>query len=307
MMNILFSSDNNYVRHLGVAIYSILCHNKRISNFKFYVVDNEISSENRSKLQSLIQNFNNAELVFIPFKNWSDSLHLNMVWPISISAYARLFISEMIENDVDRVLYLDSDVLVNGDLYDLWNTNLHENVVGAVQDQVPPKTKNGVRLSSNDPYFNSGILLIDLKKWRKFDMTNESMQFISSHGGRVIHHDQGVLNGILKGKWERLPLHYNVMTIHYMMPQAKIKKFFHDDSLFYIDEEIADAKHNPVILHFTPSFTTHPWEENCKHPWANAYRETLAKTPWSGYPLEKEKNPWYLKLINWYYRNSQIF
>ena len=301
-MNILFSSDNTYVRHLGVAIYSILSHNKMTQDFTFYIVDNEISSDNKANLQSIVNAYGNAKLIFISFRKWSEVLHLNMAWPISISAYARLFIGEMIEKNVDRVLYLDCDVLINGDLYDLWNTDLGKNVVGAIQDQVHSKTKVSVGLSRYDQYFNSGILLIDLKNWREFDVGNRSMNFITSQEGMVVHHDQGVLNNVLKGRWMRLPLKYNVMTIHFMMTQDRINKYFRDGSIFYNKEEISNAKNNPVILHFTPSFTSHPWETNCKHPMCNLYREALKKTPWKDYPLEKEKSPWYVRLINLRYR-----
>ena len=302
-MNILFSSDDNYARHLGVAIYSLLSQNTKIPKFRIYVVDNNISSDNIIKLNQIIVSFENAEMILIPFKKWADSLRLNMSWPISLSSYARLFVGEMLPEDVDRLLYFDCDILVNGDISSLWNTNLGDNIIGAVQDQVFGEIKVAVGLNVNDPYFNAGILLINIEKWRKENLTNLSKDFIESHNGCVIHHDQGVLNGLLKNRWKRLPLKYNVMTIHYLFSQSRARCFFHEHSSFYNDEEIADARHNPVILHFTPSFTSHPWEKNCKHPLRDLYKTVLNNTPWAGTPLEKEKSRWYVKLINWYYRS----
>ena len=90
-MNILFSSDDNYARHLGVAIYSLLSHNTSIPQIRIYVIDNNISPDNIKKLNQVISSFRNAEMILIPFKKWADSLHLNMMWPISLSSYARLF------------------------------------------------------------------------------------------------------------------------------------------------------------------------------------------------------------------------
>ena len=302
-MNILFSSDDNYARHLGVAINSLLSHNPDFPKFKIYVVDNNISSDNILKLNQVVAKFENAEMFFIPFKKWVDSLHLNMSWPISLSSYARLFVGEMLPVDADRLLYLDCDMLVNGDISELWNTDLGDNIIGAVQDQVYEKIKVAVGLNVNDPYFNAGMLLINLEKWRKDKLTSLAKNFIESHHGRVIHHDQGVLNGLLNKRWKRLPLKYNVMTIHYLLSQSRVRRFFHEHSSFYNDEEIADAMHNPVILHFTPSFTSRPWEKNCIHPLRNLYKAVLYDTPWADMPLEKDKNHWYVKLINWYYRN----
>ena len=142
------------------------------------------------------------------------------------------------------------------------------------------------------------VLLINLKKWREFKIGERCLGFIDEREGKVIHHDQGVLNGILSNSWYRLPLKYNVMTIHYMMSQFKIKKYYKDESSFYEKEEISLAKKCPIIVHFTPSFTNHPWECNCKHPLRAKYENTLSRTPWKGFPLEKSPNPWYVQLLN---------
>lgn len=301
-MNIIFSSDDNYARHLGVAIYSLLSYNTRIQHIRIFVIDNNISSDNVSKLRLLISSFGNVELVFIPFKKWEKCLHLNMSWPISLSSYARLFVGEMLPQNIGRVLYMDCDMLVRGDISVLWETDLGDNIIGAVQDQVRASHKISIGLSSSDSYFNAGLLLIDLNRWRKNNLGEKCMRFIENHRGRVTHHDQGVLNGLLSNQWFRLPLKYNVMTIHYMVSQKKINNLFNDKAVFYSSEEIMLAKKSPIILHFTPSFTSHPWEHNCKHPLRDLYLEILAKTPWANYPLTKERNRWYVKLINWYYQ-----
>ena len=306
-MNILFSSDDNYARHMGVAIYSLLSHNTKVSKIRLFIVDNNISSENISKISQVISTFDNAELTFIPFEKWAENLHINMAWPISLSSYARLFVGEMLPGDIERLLYLDSDMLVCEDLSNLWNTELGDKMIGAIQDQVNGNAKTSIGLNLSDDYFNAGLLLFNLKKWRNEGMGEKCLNFIASYGGQVIHHDQGTLNGLLKDLWLRLPLKYNVMTIHYIMSQSKIKRYFRDKSSFYDLEEIEDAKLRPSILHFTPSFTSHPWELNCKHPKRDLYKCTQNETPWANYPLEDAKSPWYVKLINCYYRNFPIF
>ncbi len=302
-MNILLSSDDNYARHMGVTIYSLLLHNAMVSDFRIFVVDNNISTKNIAKLQQIISGFPNAEMILIPFKKWADSLHLNMSWPISLSSYARLFVGEMLPSDIDRVLYMDSDMLVLDDISELMSADLGDNILGAVQDQVSRKSKVTVGLHSSDNYFNAGLLLIDLRRWREFGIGKKCLKFIEDHDGQVIHHDQGVLNGLLFNQWLRLPLKYNVMTVHYIHSYIKLKNYFHDSSSFYDVSEVEKAKSNPVILHYTPSFTSHPWEENCKHPLRYLYEVVQNMTPWAGYPLEKERTPWYVKLVNFYYRN----
>ena len=301
-MNVLFSSDDNYARHMGVAMVSLLSHNTDVEKIRLFVIDNHISKSNIEKLNLIVDRFENAEISYIPFETFENQLHLDLAWPISLSSYARLFVAEVLPADVNRVLYLDCDVIINGSLSEFWNTDLDGMCLGAIQDMVPSHSKEAVGLLADQPYFNAGVLLFDLTLWRQLGIGSACLDYIASHGGRVTHHDQGVLNGILKGQWKRLPLNYNVMTIHFMMSHDKSKKIFPDASSFYTKAEIANAISRPFILHFTPSFTSHPWERNCKHPMRSLYVDVLKMTPWKDYPLEKDKNPWYVRFLNWRYR-----
>lgn len=301
-MNILFSSDDNYARHMGVAIISILRHNREVERIRFYVINNQITPSNIAKLKLVVNDYDNAEISFIPFENIEKQLHLNLSWPISLSSYARLFVGEVLPVEVERVLYLDCDVVVNGPLFDLWNTNLYGKCIGAIQDTIPSSTKASIGLSSKQPYFNAGVLLIDLKQWREDIIGKKCLDLIDSYRGCVTHHDQGVLNGVLNNQWKRLPLKYNVMTVHYLMSQSNICRYYKDEAPFYDVLEINEAINKPIIIHFTPSFTNRPWEEKCCHPLRDCYSRVLATSPWSDSPLVKDKTPWYVRLINWRYR-----
>lgn len=302
-MNVLYSSDNNYAQHMGVSIYSLLRHNAEFENIRLYVIDNDISPENRDKLREMVSRFSNAEIMFLPFLEWKEKLRLNMSWDISISSYARLFVGEMLPETVDRVLYADCDMIVCEPLRELWNTPLDGKVLAAVQDGISADTKAAVGLRAGMRYFNAGLLLIDLAEWRARKMGKRCMSFIEGHGGNVVHHDQGVLNGVLMGDYVNLPIKDNLMTIHYMLSREKLLNYFHEEAGFYPQEEIEAAKKAPVILHYTPSFTSRPWCRDCRHPLKALYWENLAQTPWRGAAPEKSKDKWYVKLINWRYRN----
>lgn len=305
-MNVLFSCDDNYAQHLGAAIYSLLVHNQEFDSIDIYVIDNEISQENKDRLYSIVFTFPNAEIVWIPFQKWRKKLKLNMAWNISVSTYARLFVADMLPDKVKRVIYMDCDIIVCGSFADLWNTNLCGKILGAVQDTICDATKKAVGLKPEQAYFNAGILLIDLAEWRKYDVEKRCLQFIAEHNGKVIHHDQGTLNGVLQKQWFRLPPVNNLMTIHYIYSRKKINKFFNDHAEFYSDEEIKVAKEMTLILHYTPSFTSRPWMNNCRHPRKNLYWEAVECTPWKGAVAQKDDSKWYVKLINWRYRNLPV-
>ena len=302
-LNVLFSSDNHYAQHLGAAMQSLLENNPDFTVIRIYVIDNEISDLSKEKLCSIASKYSNAAIFWISFEKWKSQLQLNMTWSISISSYARLFVAEMIPDDIDRVLYLDCDMIVCDSLQNLWDTDLRGCVLGAVQDSIGDSTKNAVGLLPDDQYFNAGMLLIDLAKWRNLSIGTKCFQYIEEKNGSVVHHDQGVLNGVLRNQWFRLPLCDNLMTIHFIFNRRRVIDYFGEHAEFYSEDEIMDAKEHPVILHYTPSFTSRPWCRDCKHPRKSLYWENLVQTPWKGTRPEKSKEKWYVKLINWRYRN----
>lgn len=302
-LNIIFSSDNHYAQHLGAAMQSLLQNNQDFAVVRIYVIDNEISISNKEKLCDIANKFSNAKIIWISFDEWKLRLQLNMAWSISVSSYARLFVADMLPSDIDRVLYLDCDMIVCDSLHNLWNTDLQGCVLGAVQDTISNTTKATVGLISEERYFNAGMLLIDLTEWREQSIESKCLSFIQEKNGCVVHHDQGVLNGVLRNQWFRLPLCDNLMTIHFIFNRRRVIDYFGEHADFYSENEIVNAKEHPVIMHYTPSFTSRPWCKNCKHPFRMLYWENLAQTPWKGARPEKSKEKWYVKLINWRYRS----
>lgn len=302
-LHVIFSSDDRYARHMGVAAYSLLEHNRDFREVCVYMIDNKISPENRKKLEETVMSFPNGRVVWIDFTAWLGKLKLNLPWQISMSSYARLFVASMIPESVGRILYLDCDMIICDSLRTLWETDLHGAVIGAVQDFVNDQTKGAVGLKPQDQYLNAGMLLIDMDAWRARHIEQACLAFIEAKEGRVTHHDQGVLNGVLHDQCRFVPIRYDLMTIHYIFDRRKLCKFFCDHADFYSVEEINEAKRNPAILHYTPSFTSRPWVKSCKHPLRRLYHETLDKTPWRGTPDEKDGAKWYVRLINWRYRH----
>lgn len=302
LLNVIYSSDDNYAQHLGVSIYSLLNTNRKFKKICVYIIDNGIKDENKKKINQLVDEFHNSQLIYISFDCWKDKLHLNMEWNISLSSYARLFVGSMLPNEVERVLYLDCDMIICDSLISLWETDLSDKVMGAVQDSVENQTKAAVDLKPEQPYFNAGMLLINLAAWRRENTEESCLDFIDKHGGRVRHHDQGVLNGVLSGKVYFLPLSCNLMTIHYIFNRKQIISYYGENAQFWSDSEIKYAKSKPIILHYTPSFTTRPWVKGCCHPLAHLYWDNLVHTPWAGAKPQKNNTKWYVRLVEWRYR-----
>lgn len=299
---VVYSSDNNYAQHTGVSILSLLEENKHFDSIEVYVIDNQISKENKLKLTKLINEYN-RRIIFIDFNKYKNMLKLNMQWNISISAYARLFISSMIPNDVDKVLYFDCDSVIVDKLDDLWNIDINNYYVAGVADTVSSVTKSAVGIEEEGNYINSGMLLINLKKWREDNIQNKFIEFIDSYNGCVIHHDQGVINGVLYKHSKVLSPKYNLMTVYYTMKRENILSYYGVNETFYSKIEIEEALENPIYIHYTPGFTTRPWIKGCKHPKKDVYIKYLKMSPWSNYKLERNNQKARVKIINCLYNN----
>lgn len=303
ILNVVFSSDDNYVQHMGASIYSLLIHNKNFSQINVFIINNEISERNIIKINQMVGCFENAKVQWILFDKWKEKLRLNMEWNISLSSYARLFIGSMLTEEIEKVLYLDCDTIIKESLDELWGTDINGYLIGAVQDTVSTRVKSAVGLQPNQPYFNAGMLLINLKEWRTENMEKKCIQFIDDHKGNVRHHDQGVINGLVVSKAKILPLKYNVMTIHYIFSRKKTLKYFQESATFYDFQEIEMAKRSPVIIHFTPSFTSHPWVRGCCHPMRDIYWQIIRYTPWKDEEIKKNNKKWYIRFIEWIYKH----
>ena len=147
------------------------------------------------------------------------------------------------------------------------------------------------------------MLLINILLWREFKIEDKIKEFLDKHNGQVTHHDQGVLNGVLKDNITFLPLKYNVMTIQYFMDRDQWLKYFANNAKYYSNEEYECSKINPAIIHFTPSLTTRPWVKGCKHPLKNKYWDYLAVSPWSDSRPTVDNRKWYVKILDYLYRH----
>lgn len=299
-MNIVYSSDENYVQHMAVSIFSLLENNKEIKEINIYILSNDISGRSKEELSHIVEEQFHRNIIFIEFASFKERLNLNMEWFISLSAYARLFLPEMLPDNCEKVIYIDSDTVICTSLSELWNTDLKNCSVGGVLDTVLPQFKSAVGLKKEDAYINSGILLIDIKKWRNERTQDEFVQFIEKYGGRVSHHDQGTINGVLHDKILVLNPRFNVMTPMFTTRYENLFKLYRIAGKYYSKDEILEAKQHPVIIHFVPEFVGRVWEYECRHPKKKLYRKYLEHTVWRNHLVHsKTHESVKIKMIHW--------
>jgi lipopolysaccharide biosynthesis glycosyltransferase len=214
-MNIVFCCDRNALAGLHVSIFSLLKSQLKYdpnAPIHIFIFQEGLSAADCEGLRQTAAVNQNATVFLRPFSTASvrhlKGLHGNYM------PYARLFLKDLLPT-VSRVLYLDSDVLVNCSLTPLWNTDLGPHVLAAVSRATIEWSWDRfllpeLGLSLNDPHFNSGILLIDLDRWRQENFTERCLTFLDTYKERIVSHDQTVLNFFFSTKHCPLPVNYNI-------------------------------------------------------------------------------------------------
>lgn len=186
-----------------------------------------------------------------------------------IATYDKLAIARWLPDAVQRVLWLDADLLVRADVAELWRTDLGDAIAGAVQDARVPTVgaRFGIRdfaalgLARDDAYFNAGVLLIDLARWRAANVEQHALAYLRRNARRVYFWDQEALNAALAGRWCTLAPAWN------WSPTTGAARSFAE----------ADAR----ILHFSGNLK--PWRYAGRQPEHALYHRTLDETAWAGF------------------------
>ncbi len=171
-------------------------------------------------------------------------------------AYYRLQIPRLLGQDPGTVIYLDCDILVRSSLTPLFCTSLGDSLLAAVAGG----STGGVALSLAPEwgYFNSGVMVLDLDRWRSERVADRALCYIAQNADRIRWADQDALNAVVAGRWLRLDKEWNWQWIH-----------------------VADGgRSEPRVVHFSSSLK--PWHWNSRHPYTSEYRAVLREVGWPG-------------------------
>ena len=192
-MNIVYVSNEGYARHLGVSLCSLFDSNADEERLEVFIMDTGITPESRGKLTEIARSFGRF-LTFIELKDLEKRFPVQLdTGRFDVSTMGRLFAADLLPAGVRRVLYLDCDTVVLKPLRRLWETKLSLSgaagkektagtgfVMAAVQEPtIYSEVKEYLDLGKEEPYFNAGVLLIDLKQWRKEDLTRKVLEYYS--------------------------------------------------------------------------------------------------------------------------------
>lgn len=283
-MNILYTANDKFVPQIGAGICSICENNKEVKELSFYILSSGITKENRKKLSNFTNRYQ-RQLQIIEIGDIRKYINFDfdtLGWhPVIL---ARLLMDKMLPENIERIIYLDGDTIVRSSLKDLWETNLKDSVIGACMEP----TVNHQRLEklgmTGLPYINSGVLLVDLKKWREEKIGDKIIAYYKKQRGRLLAGDQDSINGTLKDDIHILPLKYNYCNTYDFYTYKSLRKIV-APTPYFSKEEYLENINNPTIIHYLGE--ERPWREGNRHEYREDFWKYLRKTPWKDMPYEK--------------------
>ena len=254
------------MQHTGVMLCSLFVTN-RDKLFNVYFLTIGISEESEKKLTEMCQSYganfhvNNCTIDSIgdlPIGQWNAIMYL------------KLFIPEVLPVNIERCLFLDVDMVINADIDLLYSIDLEDKVLAAAED-VPDCIgyKSRLGLSFDNCYINSGVMVCELRRWRKMEQKYPIFDFTRSVVD-IIQNEQDVIAMYFKNNIKLLPIKWNMTTFYFRRSPMIFDKY---------RPQLREAKLNPAIIHFACPIK--PWFRDCNHPLGYLYLYYLCLTPWA--------------------------
>lgn len=255
MINVCISCDDNYAKYAGIVIASILLNAKEDDDLNFYILDGDISDNAKVRIDRLrqIRDFN---ISYVKIDPSQFDVYRNIITHkyVSLATYYRLKLSELLPK-VERVIYLDCDVIVRKSLDEFFKTDLGDNYIAGVIDarvKYKPKWKD-------TQYINAGVFLMDLAKIRRDGIEDKFAQYAKDNIENIKAGDQDIINFTLDGKIKIVDDRWNVQVSSFLSRSSFTK--------------------DPYIIHYIAR--QKPWIFASYNHFKNEYFKVLEHTPWA--------------------------
>ena len=261
-------AEGDSLRHTGAMLHSALQHTTQRPLTVHLLHGQPYPAADSAHIRSVVEEAG-AELNLLPVTAERAATFRDSHFPRAI--WYRILLPELLPA-VDRVLYLDSDIIVGDDLAPLWHMPLEGNWLGAVCNPfypfMPDYPVEALGFASGREYFNSGVLLLDLAALRAAGAVAPLVDYARRHP-QCAYPDQDALNVVCRGRWKPLHPRWNAQSTIFELPAH---------SLPFTAEQVAQARSAPAVVHYIGPFK--PWSHLCRHPLRARYFAHAAQTPW---------------------------
>ena len=243
-INLVFITDENYAMMTAVAIKSALATKKEESFYEINIIGHCLSKTTKMRFALLEETGSKIQIINIDdLKKFEGIKQERYITP---TALLKFDLPEIFA-DKDKVLYLDGDIFVQGDLREFYNTNIDDNYGAVVKSAalLKPEFHEKQSVCNNDNYFNSGVLLLNLKKMRQDNISQKLLEWRKYNGGYFM--DQDAFNAVLSPNVKEMSCWYNFLTYYpRVFPNADLEKFYN----VRIPKNTLKAYKKALILHY---------------------------------------------------------
>ena len=270
IMTLVYASDKNYAALTAISAVSALRHNPGARIVLLgYNLETEAQDVVRSRVEAAGGTFLYRDVS--PVLESIKAKGCNGY--TSYATYARIFIPEVI-NDEKRVIYLDGDTLVNGSLQELMELDLNGNPFAIGVDCVPRSYKRVINHPIDLPYYNAGVMVIDIDEWRKHRCTERFLDELANPRGPNPLGDQDVI--VRCFPYEAMPLapKWNFLSQFFLFSYSGWRRVIgKNQKLPCTEDEYVAARQGAAIYHFSGHTIGRPWYTSSRHPMRKAYQE----------------------------------
>lgn len=251
-IDVVFAADHRFEIPLRVALASIGANAATTECLRVWVATDrtEVGIE---RLVMQIVSSTGLDVRWLPV-DVSPIGKAPVMKPWTRATYLRLLLASALPDEVERFVYLDTDVVVERDLCELHNSELAGQPVGAVESFLGAPRGGPIDFSKHR-YFNAGVLVIDRQKWASHQITERALEVISAHPEALRFMDQDALNAVLSGNWSQLDWRWNQRPYVWELSHRRMG---------ISREAMIRLKNCPYIIHF--SGLAKPWKFGDDHP-----------------------------------------
>lgn len=275
-INILCATDNNYAPYCGIMLTSLFDSNKDCHFVVYVFEDGSVSEENVRKYQRLAKKYGNEIVLKTIDESKVKGFPINENAHITIPTYYRLLPADVLPKNIHKVIYLDCDVVVVGDIKPLWEVSLGGLALAGVMDCAPSFNNicNRLGYPVSFGYINAGVLVFNLDYWRENGLTERIFVFVNKKSSSLTWMDQDALNGSLFDEKLILSECYNFSTLFF--ESNHFEKYLAERQHHYLD-----VCNNAVIVHYQGS--NKPWDFRAYGgPYLSLWEKSRKKSLWRG-------------------------
>jgi lipopolysaccharide biosynthesis glycosyltransferase len=279
---IVSATNENYAMPLEAMIASLLNNFKSYKKIEVFILESEVSVQTKERIK---RHFGDPRINITWIKiDLVDFKDMNITGHITVESYFRLLIPKILPGHIEKVIYLDCDLIVDEDIGKLWDIEIKDNYLLAVpemhRDSLYASSPCGIKAYKElgiDPscrLYNSGVLVINVKKWRQDNIANRIMDYLVRYKEHILWNDQDGMNAILAGKYLKLDPRWNLLT--QLLYEYNSWKASPLDKNTY-----KRAVKSPYIIHFNTN--SKPWQKGDIHPYKDLFFHYLDMTSWKGW------------------------